>query len=219
MAAVDFLHHENPATGIGVETATLGIQGQRQTNYAPASKECTRKIRAPRTAPGNIFSGEESQWGLTAPIPWPPVSRRTGETPFLSRAMEEGCSCTAFPSKFYGLPYPEKLPECLKTDHRFLSGATDYTRESISGGPVVEGPPFGWFRKRLLDSFWQQASSSNVNQGQVTKPAPPLLTSTPHQWEKARALDRFNVHRSPTGWVFSGLELMTRRQRFRYLDH
>ncbi|GFX30371.1 hypothetical protein TNCV_2221011 [Trichonephila clavipes] len=79
----------------------------------------------------------------------PPVSRCTGETPFLSRAMEEGCSCTAFPSKFYGLHYPEKLPECLKTDHRFLSGATDYTRESISGGPVVEGPPFGWLRKRV----------------------------------------------------------------------
>ncbi|GFU84985.1 hypothetical protein TNCV_245281 [Trichonephila clavipes] len=141
MAAVDFLHHENPATWTGVETATLGIQGQRQTNYAPASKECTRKIRAPRTAPGNIFSGEESQWGR---------------------------NCT---------------------------------------DPL------------LLDSFWQQASSSNVNQGQVTKPAPPLLTSTPHQWEKARALDRFNVNRSPTGWVFSGLELKTRRQRFRYLDH
>ncbi|GFU77324.1 hypothetical protein TNCV_3405701 [Trichonephila clavipes] len=67
----------------------------------------------------------------------PSVSKRTGQTPFPFRAMEGECPCTAFPSKFYGLPYPEKLPECLKTDHRFLSGATDYTRESISIGPVV----------------------------------------------------------------------------------
>ncbi|GFT79590.1 hypothetical protein TNCV_3177431 [Trichonephila clavipes] len=44
------------------------------------------------------------------------------------------------------------LPECFKTDHRFLSGATDYTRVSISEGPVVQGPPFGWFRKRV--KFW-----------------------------------------------------------------
>ncbi|GFY00267.1 hypothetical protein TNCV_4710691 [Trichonephila clavipes] len=34
MAAVEFLHQENPPTGTGVEPATLGIEGQRQTNYA-----------------------------------------------------------------------------------------------------------------------------------------------------------------------------------------
>ncbi|GFW63736.1 hypothetical protein TNCV_4940281 [Trichonephila clavipes] len=34
MAAVDFLHHENPSTWAGVEPATLGTEGQRQTNHA-----------------------------------------------------------------------------------------------------------------------------------------------------------------------------------------
>ncbi|GFY35215.1 hypothetical protein TNCV_5045891 [Trichonephila clavipes] len=34
MAAVDFLHHENPPTWAGVETANLGAEGQRQTNHA-----------------------------------------------------------------------------------------------------------------------------------------------------------------------------------------
>ncbi|GFU92924.1 uncharacterized protein TNCV_2080701 [Trichonephila clavipes] len=53
------------------------------------------------------------------------------------------------------------------------------------------------------------------NHGQVTwttpGPAPPLLTTTPHQREDVSALDRFNVHRCPTRRVFSGtgLELMT----------
>ncbi|GFU54557.1 hypothetical protein TNCV_3025091 [Trichonephila clavipes] len=34
MAAVDFLHHDNPSTWAGVEPATLGTEGQRQTNDA-----------------------------------------------------------------------------------------------------------------------------------------------------------------------------------------
>ncbi|GFV20686.1 hypothetical protein TNCV_777311 [Trichonephila clavipes] len=33
MATVDFLHHENPPTWAGVEPATLGAEGQRQTNH------------------------------------------------------------------------------------------------------------------------------------------------------------------------------------------
>ncbi|GFV30585.1 uncharacterized protein TNCV_4222361 [Trichonephila clavipes] len=41
-----------------------------------------------------------------------------------------------------------------------------------------------------------------LNHGQVTwttpELAPPLLTTTPHQWEDVSALDRFNVHRCPT---------------------
>ncbi|GFY06432.1 uncharacterized protein TNCV_3652191 [Trichonephila clavipes] len=51
--------------------------------------------------------------------------------------------------------------------------------------------------------------------------APPLLTTTPHQWEDVSALDRFNVHRCPTRRVFSGtgLELMTRQATVRYLYH
>ncbi|GFU45772.1 uncharacterized protein TNCV_1295091 [Trichonephila clavipes] len=58
-----------------------------------------------------------------------------------------------------------------------------------------------------------------LNLGQVTRMtpelAPPLLTTTPHQWEGVRALDRFNMHRFPTRWVFrgTGLELMTRQPR------
>ncbi|GFW75714.1 hypothetical protein TNCV_4428971 [Trichonephila clavipes] len=34
MAAVDVLHHENPPTCAGDEPATLGAEGQRQTNHA-----------------------------------------------------------------------------------------------------------------------------------------------------------------------------------------
>ncbi|GFT08447.1 uncharacterized protein TNCV_2324641 [Trichonephila clavipes] len=54
-----------------------------------------------------------------------------------------------------------------------------------------------------------------LNHGQVTRTtlelAPPLLTTIPHLREDVSALDRFNVHRSPTRRVFSGtgLELMT----------
>ncbi|GFU25456.1 uncharacterized protein TNCV_3532171 [Trichonephila clavipes] len=54
-----------------------------------------------------------------------------------------------------------------------------------------------------------------LNHGQLkwTTPdlAPPLLTTTPHQREDVSTLDRFNVHRCPTRWVFSGtrFELMT----------
>ncbi|GFW32347.1 hypothetical protein TNCV_675061 [Trichonephila clavipes] len=34
MAAVDFLHYENPPTWAGVEPVTLGAESQRQTNHA-----------------------------------------------------------------------------------------------------------------------------------------------------------------------------------------
>ncbi|GFW85124.1 uncharacterized protein TNCV_3248641 [Trichonephila clavipes] len=51
--------------------------------------------------------------------------------------------------------------------------------------------------------------------------APLLLTTTPHQWEDISALDRFNVHRCSTRWVFSGtgLKLVTRHATIRYLYH
>ncbi|GFX29723.1 uncharacterized protein TNCV_2750571 [Trichonephila clavipes] len=64
-----------------------------------------------------------------------------------------------------------------------------------------------------------------LNHGQVTWMTPelafPLLTTTPHQWEDVSAFDRFNVHRCPTRWVFSGtgLELVTRQATIRYLYH
>ncbi|GFW90060.1 hypothetical protein TNCV_3485121 [Trichonephila clavipes] len=41
-----------------------------------------------------------------------------------------------------------------------------------------------------------------LNHGQVTwttpELAPPILTTTPHQWEDVSALDGFHVHRYPT---------------------
>ncbi|GFV06345.1 uncharacterized protein TNCV_1528691 [Trichonephila clavipes] len=49
-----------------------------------------------------------------------------------------------------------------------------------------------------------------LNHGQVTwtpELAPPLLTTTPHQWEDVSALNRFNVHHCPTRRVFSGTGL------------
>ncbi|GFV48112.1 uncharacterized protein TNCV_3027951 [Trichonephila clavipes] len=51
--------------------------------------------------------------------------------------------------------------------------------------------------------------------------APPLLTTTPHQREDVKALDRFNLHRCPTRRVFSGtgLELLTWQATVRYLYH
>ncbi|GFU45452.1 uncharacterized protein TNCV_3625721 [Trichonephila clavipes] len=64
-----------------------------------------------------------------------------------------------------------------------------------------------------------------LNHGQVTwttpELAPPLLTTTPHQREDVSALDRFNVHRCPTRWVFSGtgLEPVTKQATVRYLYH
>ncbi|GFV82275.1 hypothetical protein TNCV_3219871 [Trichonephila clavipes] len=53
-----------------------------------------------------------------------------------------------------------------------------------------------------------------------TRAGTPLLTTTPHQREDVSALDRFNVHRSPTQWVLSGtgLKLVIRPATIRYLD-
>ncbi|GFX04448.1 hypothetical protein TNCV_899781 [Trichonephila clavipes] len=42
MAAVCFLHHENPPTWAGVEPETLGVHGQRRINYATFKKRQTR---------------------------------------------------------------------------------------------------------------------------------------------------------------------------------
>ncbi|GFT15426.1 uncharacterized protein TNCV_3264461 [Trichonephila clavipes] len=62
-----------------------------------------------------------------------------------------------------------------------------------------------------------------LNYDQVTwttpERAPP--TTSPHQRESVRALDKFNVHRYHTRRVFSstGLELVTRPATIRYLNH
>ncbi|GFW27797.1 hypothetical protein TNCV_766781 [Trichonephila clavipes] len=51
--------------------------------------------------------------------------------------------------------------------------------------------------------------------GTTSELAPPLLTTTPHQWEDVSALDRFNVYRSLTRRVFggTGLEIKTCQPR------
>ncbi|GFU89241.1 hypothetical protein TNCV_2896891 [Trichonephila clavipes] len=52
MASVDFLHHENPSTWAGVEPATLGTEGLRQTNHAtqPSTIEnLNTEITTPKT--------------------------------------------------------------------------------------------------------------------------------------------------------------------------
>ncbi|GFV58516.1 hypothetical protein TNCV_1055201 [Trichonephila clavipes] len=41
MAAVDFLHHENPPTWTVIEPATLSAEDQRQTNLATQSADIT----------------------------------------------------------------------------------------------------------------------------------------------------------------------------------
>ncbi|GFU56039.1 hypothetical protein TNCV_3405061 [Trichonephila clavipes] len=43
---------------------------------------------------------------------------------------------------------------------------------------------------------------------------PPFLTTTPHQREDVSTLDRFNVHRCPTRWVFSGTGQATRSDTY-----
>ncbi|GFW30333.1 uncharacterized protein TNCV_3851041 [Trichonephila clavipes] len=64
-----------------------------------------------------------------------------------------------------------------------------------------------------------------LNNGQVTctKPetSPPLLTTISHQWMDVLALDRFNVHHTPTPQFFSGtgLKLVTRPAMIQYPDH
>ncbi|GFW43213.1 transposable element Tcb2 transposase [Trichonephila clavipes] len=64
-----------------------------------------------------------------------------------------------------------------------------------------------------------------LNHGQVTwttlELAPPLLTTTLHQWEDVSALERFSVHRCPTRRVFSGtgLEFVTKPATIRCLYH
>ncbi|GFX35842.1 uncharacterized protein TNCV_746351 [Trichonephila clavipes] len=80
--------------------------------------------------------------------------------------------------------------------------------------------PNTWSTRGLLET-----EHVILNHGQVTwttpELAPPLLTTTPNQWEDVSALDRFNGHRCPTRRVFcgTGLELETKQATVRYLYH
>ncbi|GFU82039.1 uncharacterized protein TNCV_517191 [Trichonephila clavipes] len=102
------------------------------------------------------------------------------------------------------------------------------------GSRVVWASDRGWLCHEFEPSTTKDPPSTRgllatdhviLNHGQVTwttpELAPPLLTTTPHQWEDISALDRFNVHRCPTRRVFSGtgLELVSRQATVRYLYH
>ncbi|GFV81354.1 hypothetical protein TNCV_4773801 [Trichonephila clavipes] len=65
ITAVDFLHHENPPTRAGVEPATLGADGQRQTNYVTQS------------ALGELTSAENMH--LSPPVQFPDDNSRSPE--------------------------------------------------------------------------------------------------------------------------------------------
>ncbi|GFV85945.1 uncharacterized protein TNCV_203251 [Trichonephila clavipes] len=111
--------------------------------------------------------------------------------------------------------------------------ATCHDQFSESGSDAVE---IRWYNKQASDNPTTPPSvralatrgllatdHEILNHGQVTgmtpELAPPLLTTTPHQWEDILALDRLNVHRCPTWRVISGtgLELVTRQGTVRYL--
>ncbi|GFT79595.1 uncharacterized protein TNCV_3177451 [Trichonephila clavipes] len=107
--------------------------------------------------------------------------------------------------------YTVQAMECL--DKQRLLRAKYYCLQKTKENEGVNINVTLFSSSTAFGNWPRQARSSNEASTSALK------FHTPHQWEKARALDRFNVHRSPTRWVFSGLELMTRRQRFRYIDH
>ncbi|GFW30683.1 HTH_Tnp_Tc3_2 domain-containing protein [Trichonephila clavipes] len=60
LAAVDFLHHENPPTWAKVESATLGADVQRQTNYTTQSAlaefwKYPRNLESPRVVISRLW--------------------------------------------------------------------------------------------------------------------------------------------------------------------
>ncbi|GFY24401.1 uncharacterized protein TNCV_1014491 [Trichonephila clavipes] len=117
------------------------------------------------------------------------------------------------------------LPSRLESTINSRRAASPFVRHALHVHP----------RKLLIDLILTSHCSATrgllatdhviSNHGQVTwttpEQEPPLLTTTPHQWEDVSALDRFNVHRCPTRRVFSGIgfELVTRQATVRYLYH
>ncbi|GFV42095.1 hypothetical protein TNCV_2602951 [Trichonephila clavipes] len=77
MAAVDFLHHENPSTWTGVEPATLGTEGQRYTNHRgwrdsfskPEIDECHLVRDQDCRVDGVGTPNQELQYGFALPLP------------------------------------------------------------------------------------------------------------------------------------------------------
>ncbi|GFW21897.1 hypothetical protein TNCV_1236221 [Trichonephila clavipes] len=70
----------------------------------------------------------------------------------------------------------------------------------------------GWVTSKMIKNYIQLKSANRLH------PSPNYHT-TPR--EDVSALDRFRLHRCPTRQVFSGsgLELVTRQARIRYLYH
>ncbi|GFT77004.1 uncharacterized protein TNCV_1099031 [Trichonephila clavipes] len=73
--------------------------------------------------------------------------------------------------------------------------------DRMTVGNLTEGLRLNGKKKKLHEGFLS-TDHAILNHGQVTWMTPelatPLLTTTPHQREDDRALDRFSVHRCPT---------------------
>ncbi|GFV68279.1 hypothetical protein TNCV_1875611 [Trichonephila clavipes] len=80
MAAVDFLHHENPPTWSGVEPATLGAEGKRKINHAtqPAGKKRLNFNKE------SAYSGEGNVMDNVAPVPTSSEMRNISKRKFNS---------------------------------------------------------------------------------------------------------------------------------------
>ncbi|GFY19720.1 hypothetical protein TNCV_4648921 [Trichonephila clavipes] len=77
IAAVDFLHHENPPTWAAVEPATLGAESQRQTNHAtqtvhlrPCISMGFRVVSVPPPSTPLNFVGLSASLPYTAGLKW-----------------------------------------------------------------------------------------------------------------------------------------------------
>ncbi|GFV83338.1 hypothetical protein TNCV_1900641 [Trichonephila clavipes] len=88
METVDFLHHENLPTWAGVGPATLGTEGQRQTNHATQPANC-RKLNKRKnnslvsiSGPGNPKVKITNSWSVC-----PEFEPSTAEDPLCRGAM------------------------------------------------------------------------------------------------------------------------------------
>ncbi|GFV02074.1 uncharacterized protein TNCV_3480011 [Trichonephila clavipes] len=135
-------------------------------------------------------------------------------------------------SYFSVINWPPRSPDLHPIDHLWdvlEQGVRNAKKKEInkSGRTMSLSFPYAadcQFRIWRVHSWWKEKSCGNqnwqaargilatdlviLNHGQVTRAtpelAPPLLTTALRQQKDVRALDRFNVNRSPTRRVFSG---------------
>ncbi|GFX52455.1 hypothetical protein TNCV_4324721 [Trichonephila clavipes] len=86
MAAADFLHQENPPTCAGIEPATLGAEGQRQTNHVSTHAAILFYFTLPSEATGGLLSTDfailrHGQVTKTEPELCPSLSSNIHTTP------------------------------------------------------------------------------------------------------------------------------------------